>query len=638
MIEPAIVVIAYNRVQPLKRLLKSLANVNYPSNTVTLHISIDASDNLAVKETADNFEWKHGEKVVDVKAENLGLLKHVLECGKLTEKYGSIIVLEDDLLVASGFYQYAQQANEFYSTDEKIAGVSLFAYPVEENNFYPFVPIQDDSDVHFIQVASSWGQSWNKDQWTKFKSWLTENPGGKDDQLPDYILEWGNNSWKKLFISYLMDTDRYFVFPNTSYSTNFEEEGTHASKLGLFQVPIQAGLSQPRLKKWNESNSIYDVYFELKSECLKRTNPYFKEYDFEVDLYGNRRLDFSAEYILTSRRGTNPLKAYGSEMKPLLQNIVHNAEGNDLILCRKEDLSPTEKNRFLMLNTSPVVLDQHSSTRGTKLEQVTLVIPTLDDQLQALESTISGLKSDRFYNVTFAIVCSAEIKKSVLQIALSSTLNINLIESASKELDGLLRAGIENCSTDYCTWIQPGMTIDLERMEDVARIFQGLAHVQVIHGLQENVSENSYFKLNTSSLRWTPQRANANKEEAAKIRTELVVWRSSLISNNDKSILTSANLFLELIKLNPIYPVALKLGDFNGVEASNQLSSKELREILSGDQFQQKRGFTSALRPIFKFWFKRNVPFFRLFYKDTEELPLVIRYDFKNNSYYFLDY
>ena len=69
-------------------------------------------------------------------------------------------MLEDDLIVAPGFYHYAQRANEFYTDDDKVAGVSLFTYPVEEIKFYPFQPIQDDSDVHVIQVASSWGKSW----------------------------------------------------------------------------------------------------------------------------------------------------------------------------------------------------------------------------------------------------------------------------------------------------------------------------------------------------------------------------------------------------------------------------------------------------------------------------------------------
>ena len=70
MSEPAIVVIAYNRKEPLLRLLKSLANANYPSNNIVLHISIDGSAiSTEMAAAVDQFEWQHGKKNIDVKPE-----------------------------------------------------------------------------------------------------------------------------------------------------------------------------------------------------------------------------------------------------------------------------------------------------------------------------------------------------------------------------------------------------------------------------------------------------------------------------------------------------------------------------------------------------------------------------------------
>jgi len=118
--------------------------------------------------------------------------------------------------------------------------------------------------------------------------------------------------------------------------------------------------------------------------------------------------------------------------------------------------------------------------------------------------------------------------------------------------------------------------------------------VQVLHGMQEEISEGSYAKVNTSDIRWTPERANANKSKASKIRTELVFWRSSLISKDDALKITSTNLFLELLKLNPVYAVALRLGYFNEVKAIDTLSEQQVEKVLAGDEFQPKRGFTSV--------------------------------------------
>lgn len=639
MIEPAIVVIAYNRKKPLRRLLKSIAEAHYPSKNITLHISIDASDQLKVKELAENFEWKFGDKVIDLKTENLGLLKHILECGELTNIYESIIVLEDDLVVAPNFYNYSIQANNFYSDDEKIAGVSLFTYSSEENNFYPFQPIQDKGNVHFIQVASSWGQSWTNAQWSKFKSWLIENPNGKEAILPEYILKWGSNSWKKHFINYLIDSDRYFVFPNISYSTNFEDDGTHASNTGLFQVQLNYNDSIPQFCTISESNSVYDVYFELTSFCIKKWCPSLQDFELEVDLYGAKPVqNIAKEYILTSRRGLNEVKSFGTKMKPLIQNVIAEIEGDQIKLYRKEDALPSGENRFLTLYSAQVRLDQYSKVRRQTAERVTVVVPVLDDQLEDLEVTLKAMNSDRFYNVTLIVVCSLASEDLVGNLVGCAPVEIEIFTLSSDKVDDLLSAGIAHCSTDYCSWIQPGMTIDLDKLEDVARIFQGMSQVQILHGLQEDVNENNYLKLNTANGRWTPQRANSNKSKAGKVRTELVFWRRSLISNDDISKLTSSKLFLELLKLNPIYLVALKLGDINSKNALAFLSSDDVEKSLKASEFQPKSGFRSVTRSVFHYWFRRNVPFFRLFYKETEQLPLVIRYDFKNNSFYLDNY
>src|SRR5687768_8098504 len=102
---PAIVITAYNRPEGLSRLLKSVADASYDSNNVTLVISIDKSDSNKVYELADSFEWKYGQKKVIKHNEHLGLKEHILRCGDLTDQYGSIILLEDDLIVSPWFYK-----------------------------------------------------------------------------------------------------------------------------------------------------------------------------------------------------------------------------------------------------------------------------------------------------------------------------------------------------------------------------------------------------------------------------------------------------------------------------------------------------------------------------------------------------
>ena len=117
---PPIVVVGFNRPVSLKRILASLNQAYYPEHTtIKLIISIDKSDtNKEVLAIAENFEWKFGEKTVNYQKENLGLRKHIIQCGNYSLKYESVIILEDDLFVSPNFYLYAQKALGF-SNDKK---------------------------------------------------------------------------------------------------------------------------------------------------------------------------------------------------------------------------------------------------------------------------------------------------------------------------------------------------------------------------------------------------------------------------------------------------------------------------------------------------------------------------------------
>ena len=636
---PTIVIIAYNREKSLQRLLNSLAHAIYPTEQITLHISIDASYNSKVKEVADEFEWKHGKKIIDLKSQNLGLLNHVLECGELTKNYESIIVLEDDLVVAPGFYKYAEKATNFYAEDEKIAGISLFTYPVEENNFYPFQPIRDESDVHFIQVASSWGQAWNINQWSKFKSWLIENPKGKESLLPDYIVNWGNNSWKKLFINYLIDTDRYFVFPTTSYSTNFEDEGTHASQTGLFQVPMNLGTAEPRFKKWNDSNSIYDVYFELIPSALKRIIASFSEFDLEVDIYGKKPVEkVESEYLLTIRKGKSPIRTYGTTMKPLIQNVIFEVEGEEISLIKKSNLvDRDEPDRFLKISQSIEGLRQNSSAHLKNQEQVTIVIPAIDEK--KLQHTIDHLYKERFHNVTVLISCHPDLLKKFKSIEESVGCRVKWVLSENSDLNQLLRNGFNACSTDYVSWVQAGMEINLKKFEKIAKVFSGMKQVNFLRGIDEVVIENNYMTKNSAPWRMTPQLAYANVKGKREFSSELSVWRKSMLDEIERKLKEDhSNLFIELLKVTPLYVIMEKIGSRNGIESIHRLSKSELRESLKDPKYKRNLFRRLITHPNLFVGFYANVPFIRFFYKEIGRFPLVIRYDFRNDSYFLDNY
>ena len=141
---PAIVVAAYSRPKSLERLLGMLNHGSYPREaSIPLVVSIDGGGADVVKAIANSFEWMHGVKKVIFHDRNLGLREHILRCGDLTEQYGAIIMLEDDLGVSPFFYEYTLQALRQFSEEEDIAGISLYKHLINVNCSSVFEPMDN---------------------------------------------------------------------------------------------------------------------------------------------------------------------------------------------------------------------------------------------------------------------------------------------------------------------------------------------------------------------------------------------------------------------------------------------------------------------------------------------------------------
>jgi len=247
-----IVIVAYNRPNSLKRVLNSINNAIF-ENSVKLYISIDGGGDNQSQDIAGNFDWSNGEKEIIIHKENIGLRNHILSAGDLTEKHDGIIILEDDLYVSPVFYYYVQQSFSYYLKDQEIGGFSLYAHQYNETAQFPFYPLSDDSDIFFLQYASSWGQFWSKDQWSDFKKWYNKNEClnfDNDKQLPPNIIAWPDSSWKKYFVKFLIQEDSYFVYPRVSLTSNFGDAGKHMIfKEKFLQVPLQYQKQQFKFKK-----------------------------------------------------------------------------------------------------------------------------------------------------------------------------------------------------------------------------------------------------------------------------------------------------------------------------------------------------------------------------------------------------
>lgn len=357
---PAIVVVGYNRPKSLKRLLSSLKAANYPPDTdIPLVISLDYCNDQETTNSLEivvsNFKWAYGKMETIRHPKKLGLKNHILFCGSLTERFETVIVLEDDLFLSNGFYNYTIASINFYGQDNRISGISLYSH---QNNPYlrrSFQPLEDGSDIFFLQFASSWGQVWNKAQWTSFMRWFRQEHDVKsDDFLPDEVIAWPETSWLKFFIKYMVECEKFFVYPRVSLSTNFGDPGTHFSiEDSYYQVSILLRDKKYQFVPLNESLAVYDSFFELKPEVLNKLTDRFHGESYTVDLYGSKnRLKIQTQKLLTIQECFSAYYTFGDVMKPSILNIVNDIRGETFKFCDTSSLC-NNKNTNLKQNNKP---------------------------------------------------------------------------------------------------------------------------------------------------------------------------------------------------------------------------------------------------------------------------------------------
>lgn len=336
-----IVVVAYNRANSLKRILRFISQGFYPEGNIPLIISIDKGNNDDVIKIANDFEWAHGDKQVICHDVNLGLRAHIIECASRSREYGSVIILEDDLLVSPNFYNYVQAALAYSEDKEYIGGISLYNHQYNVHTSDPFWPVEDGYDNWYFQFASSWGEAWSYKQWQRFYDWYVVNKDKplESDNFPPYVAAWSSKSWLKYFIKYLIESDEYFLYPRISLTSNCSDKGEHAigGDNTAFQIPLlYANKKAYEFSSLQSSKAVYDAFYENRRVAEKLGHG-----SVTVDLYGYKPV-CKTRYLLTGKLlNYKIVDSFSCSMRPHEMNVLERLPGNDLFLYDTEHI---EKN------------------------------------------------------------------------------------------------------------------------------------------------------------------------------------------------------------------------------------------------------------------------------------------------------
>jgi GT2 family glycosyltransferase len=259
-----IAIFVYNRPDHLTQTIEALRN-NTEAKTSELFVFADAAkyavDTDAVNEVRRCIRHISGFAAVHVveRRENYGLANSIIAgVDEMCERFGRVIVLEDDLIVSPNFLTYMNAALERYAGDESVYQVSGYAFPVNHSG---------SDKAKFLPVTTSWGWGTWKRAWVKFANTERDFEVLRNNRSLRRRFDLGGaypyyamlqrqragrvDSWAIRWYLSVFINRGLVLYPATSHVKNigFDGSGRHCGDLGAVvftnSVTVRPGKAEP---------------------------------------------------------------------------------------------------------------------------------------------------------------------------------------------------------------------------------------------------------------------------------------------------------------------------------------------------------------------------------------------------------
>ena len=286
-----IVLFTYNRPWHTRQTIEALKK-NELSSESELFIFSDGSKNDndidKVKQIRDYIKTIDGFKKINIieREKNWGLANNIIDgVTQIVNKYGKIIVLEDDLVTSPYFLTFMNEALEYYKNEKRVMHISSCIWPIKQDGL---------DDTFFIKPASCWGWATWERAWKYYK---------KDAEY--YI----NTFTKKMIYDFNINNSyKYFdqIIENKKRKINTWAIFWYATTY------LQNGLSLHPKESY-----VKNIGNDGEGVHCGRTNV------FDVDLIKEPKLDFTTE-IIESKLGRKAVEDFFNSLKiPLYKKIVN---------------------------------------------------------------------------------------------------------------------------------------------------------------------------------------------------------------------------------------------------------------------------------------------------------------------------
>ena len=198
-----------------------------------------------VREHIKNIKGFKSLKIIE-RSENWGLAKSIISgVTEVIEEYGTVIVLEDDIVTSPAFLSFMNQALNYYKNNKKVWHVSGWSYPIENIS---------EEDVYFWRVMNCWGWATWQDKWKYFQKdtdYLIDNFSKK--MIKDFDLDNSGIFWPQILDNKQGTIDTWAIY---WYATIFLNQGLCLNSTQSYVRNIGLDGSGENCKSDNDWSSI----------------------------------------------------------------------------------------------------------------------------------------------------------------------------------------------------------------------------------------------------------------------------------------------------------------------------------------------------------------------------------------------
>lgn len=245
-----IVLFTYNRPIHTKKTIEKLLMAELASESDLIVFSDGPKyekDIEKVEETRKVLDEVKGFKSIKVyrSEKNKGLAKSVINgVNSVIEQYGTIIVLEDDILVSAQFLRYMNHYLDFYKEKNRVISIHAFVYPLKNNSANTYFIrgadcqawgtwkrgwdlFENDADKLYKEISSSKEKSYQFDFEGSYP-YLKMLKSQIDGKVDSWAIRWYASAFLK---------DKLTLYPSESLVQNIgmDGSGTHSENSNVYE-------------------------------------------------------------------------------------------------------------------------------------------------------------------------------------------------------------------------------------------------------------------------------------------------------------------------------------------------------------------------------------------------------------------